>query len=337
MGSPILPYTNDEGLVGARLCEFETGSAELLQAHKDWMWKYFFPAIRKYPVASIDLVANASMLGDGGRNMALSKRRVDTVEEFIKMNCITPVSKDWQGSKGAASFRVEPANNEGYYRAVLMTWSGVPHKIETPVYPPPEPPVQYKHKKLRAPKGCWCVIGVDGFGIPIKAGFSGGTVDITLLNDQGEKWLMRGVGLGFGFGADIDAPKGLKWLLQVLMKGGDAANVSKTIKDLNIIGPSETSGGVFRQFTWKAGLSIYDMTRAGVFSIMNGDVHFLLGGAEMGLIFFGFPPEIPILGQVSAVMNPWAFYSQLGLATWKAAAEIGDTAYKLTDWYQVDE
>jgi hypothetical protein len=333
MGSPILPYTNDQGLAGARLCEFKTGSADLLKSHKDWMWKYFFPSIRQYPLAEIQLAGNTSMLGDASKNMALSKRRVDTVEEFIKMNCITPVKKNWQGSRDAAAFKVAPENNDGYYRAVLMTWSGVPHKIETPRYPPPEEAAPIKHKKLHAPKGCWCVVGVDSFGIPLKPGFSVGTTEVTLLNDEGERWLLKGVGAGAGLGVDVDAPKGLNWLLQLLLKSGDAANASQTIKDLNIIGPNETSGGVFRRFTWKADLDIWDITRPGLFTIVNGGFHLLIGGGEIGFIFFGLPPEIPLVGQLSALMNTWAFYGQAGLGTWKAAAEISETVYKLTDYY----
>ena len=350
MGSPILPFTVDGRLSGARLCGFQTGSAVLLNAHKDWIVKYFVPKIKQYPNAWVDLIGNASMVGNAASNVALSKRRIDAVEQFIKQqypgmrfNMRLP-----EGSTDAQDFQTDRSNDDPYWRAVLIRWYGVPLKIDTPVYPPEEPST-LKFRKLMAPKGCWCVVGVDTFGIPIKAGVTAGKADLTLLNDKGEQWLIKGLGLGGGVGVDV-GPKsleeGLKFLLANLMsiglKAGDLTSVSKTIKDLNIIGPSDTGGGVFKRLTWSANLTITDITSSGYFTIANGAFHLLVAGGETGLIFFSPPPVkslIPVVGPIlnaaDTVNSPWAFYGQAGLGTWKGAAEIGCTVYKITSKSQV--
>ena len=338
MGSPILPFTAEGRLAGARLCEFHTGSATLFNAHKDWIIKYFVPKMKRNPNAWVDLIGSASMVGNAAANLALSKQRIEAVEKFIKsqyptirFNVRLP-----EGSQDARDFKTPAANNDGYWRAVLIRWYGVPLKIETPVYPP-EPPPEIKYRKMVAPKGCWCVIGVDTFGIPIKAGISGGKADLTLLNDKGEKWLLHGWGAGAGVGIDVgpkEVEEGAKILIKYLrdigLKAGDIANVSKTVKDLNIIGPNETDGGVFKRLTWEANLTINDITASGFFTIINGGFHLLIAGGEIGFIFFGIPPQIPIAGQIAAIFAPWAYYGSAGLATWKAAGEISGTIYKLT-------
>jgi outer membrane protein OmpA-like peptidoglycan-associated protein len=84
MGLPILPFTESGHLAGARLCEFATGSAKLLQAHQDWITKYFVPKIRQSPGAWVDLIGDASMLGTEAKNLALSTSRIAEVERFIK-------------------------------------------------------------------------------------------------------------------------------------------------------------------------------------------------------------------------------------------------------------
>jgi hypothetical protein len=337
MGSPILPYTTNGRLAGARLCEFHTGSAKLLNGHKDWISKYFVPKMKQHPNAWVDLVGSASMLGDPAMNRALSEKRIAAVEDYIKsqhpgikFNVRMP-----QGADDAQSFDTPKNNNDGYWRAVLVKWFGVPLAIETPVYPP-EPPPQIKYRKWVAPKGCWCIVGLDTFGIPIKAGVSLGKADLTLLNDKGEKWVLRGLGAGLGAGVDVNSKhveEGVKLttaaarllvenLKNIGLKAGDITSVSKTTKDLNIVGPNETNGGVFRGVKWEANLTLNEITQSGFFTIVNGAFHLLIGGGETGLLYFGVPG--PTLSPA-----PWGFYGQAGLATWKAAAEIGGTVYKI--------
>lgn len=198
--------------------------------------------------------------------------------------------------------------------------------VPTPVYPPtPEP----KERKLVAPPGCWCIVGVDSFGLgPIYKNSGLGYVTLSLLNDQGEIWKVRGLGAGPGIGLDI-GPEMESHILRILkdaiLKAGDVPNVLETIKNLGITGPSDTCGPVLKRVTWKADLSIHDITRRGCFVIAMGEGHLVVSGAEVGVIAFQ-PPG----AQLSiALGDPWGFYVSLGLGTLKAALGASVTAFKI--------
>lgn len=342
--SPLQPFTESGRLVGARLCFFKTGSAELLSGHKDWITSHFIPKMRQHPNAWVDFIGYASRLGSADANQSLSQRRIAAVEKFIKDNYpeIRVNMRIPDGAADAESFKVDAANDEGYWRAVLLRWYGVPLKIETPVYPPEEILVP-KVRKYFAPKGCWCIVGVDTFGIPIKAGVSGGTAAVTLLNDKGEKYVMKGIGAGGGLGIDV-APvewaeksgKIIKVLVNTLkevgLKAGDLQNVSDKVKSLNLTGPSETNGGVFKRVSWEANLTIDEIKNAGFFTIGSGEGQFVIGGAELGFIFFGVPPVDPLSStfRLAVMGEPWGYYASVGLGTLKGALGISATVYKTT-------
>lgn len=342
--SPIHPYTADERLAGARLCHFGTGSAELLQAHKDWITRYFVPKMKQHPNAWIDIYGHTSRLGSEGSNKILSEKRLAAVEQFIRSQhpAINVNIRGSHGESDAQGFSIEERNNDGYWRAVLIRWFGVPLKIETPPYPKEDPP-KFKERKYYAPKGCWCIIGVDTFGIPIKAGVSGGTAAVTLLNDKGEKYVIKGIGAGAGVGIDV-AP--IEWaeksgkiikvlvnaLKEVGLKAGDLQNVSDKVKSLNLTGPSETNGGVFKRISWEANLTIEEITKSGFFTIGSGEGQFVVGGAEIGFIFFGSPPVDPLSStfKYAALGEPWGYYASAGLGTLKGALGVSATVYKTT-------
>jgi hypothetical protein len=332
--SPIQPYIENDRVVGARLCHFGSGSPQLLNGHKDWLTKYFVPKMKQSPGPWIDVYGHTSRLGSEKDNDKLGLARVHEVVNFIKnqhpsMNIPKQLSA---GEADAQSFSLEEKNNDGYWRSVLIRWFGVPLPVETPAYPPeikPTPSIRV------APKGCWCIVGVDTFGIPIKAGVSGGTAEITLLNDKGEKYSISGIGPGVGAGVDIGpkiAEKGIGVLLKALkeigLKAGDLQNVSDKVKSLKLTGPSETGGGVFRRATWGANLSIHDITKAGFFTIGSGEAQLAVAGGEVGLISFADPVRSALT--LGVLVYPWGFYTSLGLGTLKAALGGSGTTYKIT-------
>ena len=333
MASPIQPYLEHDWPVGVRLCEFATASAVLREAHKHFLSTYFIPMMKENPHAWVDLIGSASRKGKSDANKALSNRRIAAVEEYltrgypkIKINV-----RIAEGAENAESFRMEASNDEGFFRAVLIRFYGVPRKIETPVYPDEEAP-KLKKRKLVAPKGCWCVIGVESFGVPVKFA-SAGKVDVTLLNDQGEKWVLHGAGGGVGLGVEIGKDTVETITNKILgegigqkigetivttfkelgIKAVDLQNISKTIKDLNLTGPSETNGGVLKGTTWAANLTMDDITGGGGFSIVSGEFHMVVGGVEQGFIFFG-NQLLPVPVRL-ALGNPWAFYAGAGMNT----------------------
>jgi hypothetical protein len=347
--SPIQPFTENGRVAGARLCQFRTGSSDLLNGHKDWISKYFVPKMQQHPNAWIDFIGYASRTGNKDKNVDLSRRRIAAVEQQIKSLYpnIRVNLRIAEGDADAASFNIPAANDEGYWRAVLIRWYGVPLAIETPVYPPEET-YKPKERKYYAPKGCWCIIGVDSFGLPLKAGVSAGKVDLTLLNDKGEQYVLHGYGAGGGLGVDVkpieaaeEASKAAKVIIQLVnnlkeigLKAGDLQNISDKIKGLNLTGPSETAGGVFRRLSWEANLSIEDITAAKTFTIGNAEGQFIVAGAEIGFIFFGTPPMEPISSAVSygILGKPWGYYSSVGLGTMKGALGISGTAYIMTSY-----
>ncbi len=181
-------------------------------------------------------------------------------------------------------------------------------------------------------------------GIPIKAAVSGGTCEITLLNDKGEKWAFRGAGAGLGIGAEA-GPEHFKaaskpvmeFLKSVGAKAGDISNVHTSIKDLNLTGPNETSGGVMKRMTWAANLTFPEIISQGIFAVYSGEGHFVMGGAEMGFIFFGMPPIEPIsIGKCVAGFTPWGFFASAGLGTLKGALGASMTLYKITKHQRVE-
>jgi len=356
--APLFPYTVDGRLVGARLTQFGTGSAELLPAHKEWLTRYFVPKMKQNPGAWIDLAGSASRVGNADANKALSGLRIDAVADFIKqlhpaMNIQQRIK---EGADDAASFNIDPRNNDGYWRSVLILWYGVQMaKVDVPDYPPvQDPPLRFRTYK--APPGCWCIVSVDTFGLPIKAGFSGGKLSLTLLNDQGEKWIINGYGGGAGVGINVGpeiAEEGwqlvVKGIKEIGVKAGDLANVSSKIKDLNLTGPSETDGGVFRRLTWSAGLTIQQIVGEGWITIGSGELQMVALGGEEGLIYFGpvltssaTSAKIPVPNPVQPFLaaidlaggTPWGFYSSLGLGTLKAALGASCTQYRITSYHK---
>ena len=342
--STVQGFSEAGRMAGARLCHFKTGKSDLVRGHKDWIAKYFVPKMKQHPNAWIDLVGYTSRVGSPDTNLALSSARIASVENAIKSQypTIRVNMRIPDGEADAASFNTPETNNEGYWRAVLIRWYGVPLQIETPVYPPEEAPT-IKFRKYVAPKGCWCIIGVDSFGLPIKAGIAAGVVDVTLLNDKGEKYVFHGIGAGGGLGIDVaptewakGAGKAIGWAVNALkeigLKAGDLQNVSKTVKDAGIVGPSETAGGVFKRVTWAANLTLDEIKSSGFFTVASGELQFVMAGAEMGMIFFSQPPIEPISTSVQYGMlgKPWGFFTSAGLGTLKGAIGISATVYKTT-------
>lgn len=329
MNNALIGFTEAGRLVGMRLCNFSTGSAELLPAHVRWIDEHFLPKIQLHPYAWVDLIGSASRVGTAQNNLRLSERRIAAVETYLKsrhpalkFNLRLP-----QGEAIATSHNYPESNDEGFWRAVLIRWYGLPLQIPGPA---PEPP-GLKLRSYSAPKGCWCITGVDSFGVSVGP-VAGGRVVLTLLNDRGEKWLLTGVGLGGGAGVEVgpkQANKAVETMVNTLvglgLKPGDLQNVAKTIKDLNLTGPSETNGGIFKRLTWSADLTLAEITASGFFTIASGEFHLLIGGGELGLIVFCRP----VIEPAWVLTRPWGFFGSAGLVTWKAAAGLSMVVYRI--------
>jgi hypothetical protein len=324
----IYPFTEAGRVVGARLAEFGVGSAALREAHKVWIKQYLAPNLQKYPGAWIDFHGFASNTGNAASNYNLSVRRIASVEKYIKdfHSTVRVNIRNPRGVDGAIEDNAPPNKEDGYYRAVLVRWFGVPLNIPAPQQLPEPSP---RFKRFMAPAGCWCIVAADSVGVPIKAGASAGKVTFKLLNDQGQLYEITGVGAGVGLGANAGpkqfeevlsrGKKVLDWFKEVGLKAGDIPNIHDKIKELNLTGPSETDGPVLKDFTWSAKLGFKDIVGEGFFVVGMGEGQFMVAGAEVGVIVFGNP-----------FRRVWGFYSSLGLGTLKGALGVGATVYKVT-------
>lgn len=131
-----MPYQSEGRIVGARLCHFKSGSSELLTGHKDWITNHFVPKMKQNPHSWIDFFGYASPSGNKDKNLALSQKRIDEVEQHIKSLYpdIKVNIKKADGEADAASFKTPKSNNDGYWRAVLVRWWGVNAEVAVPLY-----------------------------------------------------------------------------------------------------------------------------------------------------------------------------------------------------------
>jgi hypothetical protein len=331
----IYPFTESQSgvsrVVGARLAEFGVGSDKLQEAHKKWINDYLGPQLSKHPNAWIDLHGFASNTGKVQANLELSRRRILAVETALRarVSGVRINIRNPQGVRQAVDDNAPGNKEDGYYRAVLVRWFGIPLDIPAPKLPKdPEP----KYKTYKAPPGCWCIVAADSIGLPVKAGISIGKVEFKLLNDKGQLFSVVGAGAGAGLGLSVGPKsleeaeklgmKALNWIKEVALKAGDLPNAYEKIKELNLTGPSETNGPVLKNLTWAASIPFSEIVKDGIFVVGMGEAQFIAAGAEVGLVIFG----VPNLGRLNP---PWGFYSSLGLGTLKGALGTGITAYAI--------
>lgn len=142
MADDVQEITGTKATVAARLCNYPTGQAKPIVAHKAWLEKKVKPILQSNPGAWVDLIGHASRQwsktqGSNAHtlNKNLSTQRCAEMKTYIK------------GFSPSAKFNVEidagdkesvgPKENDGYDRAVevLVYSSGKP-----PGPPPPKPP-----------------------------------------------------------------------------------------------------------------------------------------------------------------------------------------------------
>lgn len=212
-------------------------------------------------------------------------------------------------------------DNWGFWRRVeIYVFAEPPPPNFKPIPAIPKP----KPGSIKAPAGCWCIIGVDAEGMPLKALVTTGFVKITLLNDKGEKYLISGTGGGTGLGPGI-SPENFGPLGKKLMD---------ELKARKLIGPGETTGPVLKRLTWAANLTIQEIVHSGWFLISNAEAQGVIGGGEMGVIFFGSPTSPPPSYVFSG--EPWGFYTSTSLGTPKAAGSVSAIQYKITEWKKIN-
>jgi hypothetical protein len=278
------------------------------------------PIVRSQRNYWVDIWGFASKKGNEVSNLLLSEQRCHAVRsevaqyaQHVNFKINKPLGEE--ESEGGEH------DNWGKWRRVeIYVFAGPPPPNFKPVPVKPRP----KPGSIKAPAGCWCIIGVDAEGMPLKALVTGGFVKITLLNDKGEKYLISGTGGGTGFGPGI-SPENF---------GPFGKKLMDELKARKLIGPGETTGPVLKRLTWAANLTIQEIVHSGWFLISNAEAQGVVGGGEMGVIFFGSPISPPPAYVVSG--EPWGFYTSTSLGTPKAAGSVSAIQYKITEWKKIN-
>ena len=116
-------------VLSSRMAGFATGSSQPLKAHEDWLRGAVADKIRATPGCWVALYGHASLVGNAGYNLALSRQRIDAVEKILKdalkgqsFDSYRPVPR------GVSDSFVDPTGNDPAFRSV-----------EVFVYPPSAP------------------------------------------------------------------------------------------------------------------------------------------------------------------------------------------------------
>jgi hypothetical protein len=281
----------------------------------------------------VHMTGMASRNGNADYNMKLSAKRINKVEAvfqgaaFIQSKGhVNVVERNPRGEAQAEDDGFQDGDRSGRYRAVLLRWEGL-------TGPPPAPgpsPSKFKKVVIKTQPGVWLIIGVDTFGVPIKF-LSAGKIDVTLLNDKGEQWVISGAGVGAGLGAEfgVSTAKGILKFIQetakgILLKLGDLPNMADKLKDALPELPSATAGGVFRGTNIVSNFTIDQITASKLMTVVSMAAGVGVVAGEGGVILFDRPP---LPGETFS--GPWGAYTSLGTA--KLAAEIGGMIYRVTN------
>jgi len=159
----IDPRINTSAYLKARLIDFDTGSPDLEQQHKDWLFQKVSQA-KGNSDYGLWVIGSASKLGDESRNQTLSNSRMSSVLKFmgtIDNRALTKV-ETWRALGSSWSSSSAADDNSPEERAVeVHIWIGSP----PPDNPPPEikpiprplPPLpggkRYKNWSVATPGG----------------------------------------------------------------------------------------------------------------------------------------------------------------------------------------
>ncbi|HEX9114491.1 MAG TPA: hypothetical protein VGA61_00360, partial [Anaerolineae bacterium] len=171
-------------LIAARLCNFRTGDAHPISAHKQWISGPVRDMLVKSPNPWIDIYAYASKKGTarGYDNQGLSRMRRDAVKKEIatastKAQFIQQVAFGSSQSQGSAE------NDDGYWRAVeVYVFGALPpgRKPDPTPKPTPAPTTQIDE---------WFVTNLSLTGATIVAGVGGGAfvgkIDFEHFSNEG--------------------------------------------------------------------------------------------------------------------------------------------------------
>lgn len=233
----IPPFRASKALLQARLIDFDTGSAELEEQHKSFLRE----AINRAKTNSgfhIQIFGFASRLGDAGANERLSRARMQSVFNFLKLH-------DGRVLNSIAMFEAfGESQSGGGERDDSPEFRAVEVHIFIGEIPPIDPPGRKKVEPPNTPKlpggprsGFWAVAAPGGatFTVgpsigPLTAGATFGANFFHVRNEL-TKEVRRYATVALGPGVSLGIPSGIKSLtniLQTIATGPNFSGVSFT-------------------------------------------------------------------------------------------------------------
>lgn len=271
-------------LIAARLCNFGTGDARPITAHKQWISGPVRDLLTKSPNPWIDVYAYASKKGTsrGYDNLGLSRMRRDAIKKEIaaassKANFIQQLAFGSSRSTGNAE------NDDGYWRAVeVYVFGSLPPGRKPEPTPKPTPAPSLLDE--------WYVTNLSLTGGTIVAGVGGGAfvgkIDFEHFSNSGRQKVPANIGMvGVAAGLSLGIP-GLKdntlfkSALKFILDNGGFSHMEL---------PSGTIGMCFPNKRKRTKLVSTDFFGPCV-------THFLSGNAAVGsfgawAVYFGLPTD----------------------------------------------
>ncbi len=138
----VQPITGTTAKAAARLCNFDTGKAVLLESHEIWLDANVRPVFKEMLGPWVDIFGYASRLGDerGYDNTGLSENRRDAVKKKIS-GYANNINFQILRGKGSSESGGDIRNDDGYWRAAeFYVYATKPP--DKPVEPKPDRPFQ---------------------------------------------------------------------------------------------------------------------------------------------------------------------------------------------------
>ncbi len=131
----IQRITGTTARTAARLCNFKTAEAELLEAHIEYLDREVASVIRTMQGPWVDLFGYASRTGDAAFNLALSHQRLNNVRQRISQYA-NQINFQIQTGLGETLSGPNEQDNSGYWRSVdVYVYAHQPPPPKSPLDP----------------------------------------------------------------------------------------------------------------------------------------------------------------------------------------------------------
>lgn len=231
----VPPFRPTNALLQARLIDFDTGSANLEQQHKNFLTQAMARA-KTNSAFHVRIFGFASRRGASGMNEKLSRARMQSVFNFLKsidgrvLNSIELFQAFGESASGGGE-----NDDSAEFRAVeVHIFIGEIPPLDPPGLKKVDPPV--RPTLPGGPRsGKWAVAAPGGATFTVGPSFGPATVGVTFganffqVRNEATKEVRKYASVALGLGASLGFPAGfksLKNILQTILTGPNFSGVS---------------------------------------------------------------------------------------------------------------